>query len=88
MPPGRDGIEVPQNLRRQGTKVPVLLTAKDAVEDHVLGLDAGADDYLVKPFEVDCDQSLGSIFRISMPKHISTQVNGLPVSLTGTAAEK
>ena len=51
MLPGRDGIEVLQTLRRQGAKIPVLLlTAKDAVEDRVLGLDAGADDYLVKPF--------------------------------------
>lgn len=51
MLPGRDGIEVLQTLRRQGAKVPVLLlTAKDAIEDRVLGLDAGADDYLVKPF--------------------------------------
>ena len=51
MLPGRDGIEVLQTLRRQGARVPVLLlTAKDAVEDRVLGLDAGADDYLVKPF--------------------------------------
>jgi DNA-binding response OmpR family regulator len=51
MLPGRDGIEVLQTLRKQGAKTPVLLlTAKDAVEDRVLGLDAGADDYLVKPF--------------------------------------
>jgi two-component system, OmpR family, copper resistance phosphate regulon response regulator CusR len=51
MLPGRDGIEILQTLRRQGTRIPVLLlTAKDAVEDRVLGLDAGADDYLVKPF--------------------------------------
>lgn len=51
MLPGRDGIEVLQTLRRQGAKVPLLLlTAKDAIEDRVLGLDAGADDYLVKPF--------------------------------------
>jgi DNA-binding response OmpR family regulator len=51
MLPGRDGIEVLQTLRRQGSKTPVLLlTAKDAIEDRVLGLDAGADDYLVKPF--------------------------------------
>ncbi len=51
MLPGRDGIEVLQTLRKQGTKTPVLLlTAKDAIEDRVLGLDAGADDYLVKPF--------------------------------------
>jgi two-component system, OmpR family, copper resistance phosphate regulon response regulator CusR len=51
MLPGRDGIEILQTLRRQGARIPVLLlTAKDAVEDRVLGLDAGADDYLVKPF--------------------------------------
>lgn len=51
MLPGRDGIEILQTLRRQGGKVPVLLlTAKDTIEDRVIGLDAGADDYLVKPF--------------------------------------
>ena len=51
MLPGTDGIEVLQTLRRQGTRTPVLLlTAKDAIEDRVVGLDAGADDYLVKPF--------------------------------------
>jgi len=51
MLPGRDGIEILHTLRRQGMKMPVLLlTAKDAIEDRVLGLDAGADDYLVKPF--------------------------------------
>jgi two-component system copper resistance phosphate regulon response regulator CusR len=51
MLPGRNGIEILKTLRRQGLQVPVLLlTAKDAVGDRVLGLDAGADDYLVKPF--------------------------------------
>lgn len=51
MLPGRSGIEVLGTLRRQGDRTPVLLlTAKDAVEDRVLGLDSGADDYLVKPF--------------------------------------
>jgi len=51
MLPGTDGIEVLQTLRRQGRRTPVLLlTAKDAIEDRVVGLDAGADDYLVKPF--------------------------------------
>jgi len=51
MLPGRDGIEVLNTLRKQGTQTPVLLlTAKDAIEDRVLGLDTGADDYLVKPF--------------------------------------
>src|ERR1700738_2413441 len=51
MLPGRNGIEVLKTLRKQGVQVPVLLlTAKDSIEDRVLGLDAGADDYLVKPF--------------------------------------
>jgi two-component system, OmpR family, copper resistance phosphate regulon response regulator CusR len=51
MLPGRDGIEVLGTLRKHGNKTPVLLlTAKDAIEDRVLGLDTGADDYLVKPF--------------------------------------
>src|SRR2546430_12183598 len=53
MLPGRDGIEVLRTLRAGGSKTPVLLlTARDAVEDRVLGLNAGADDYLVKPFAV------------------------------------
>lgn len=51
MLPGRSGIEILESLRRQGLQVPVLLlTARDTVEDRVSGLDAGADDYLVKPF--------------------------------------
>jgi two-component system, OmpR family, response regulator len=51
MLPGLDGIEVCRTLRRAGRWVPVLmLTARDAVDDRVRGLDAGADDYLAKPF--------------------------------------
>jgi len=51
MLPGRNGIEVLSAMRQRGLKTPVLvLTARDAVEDRVRGLDAGADDYLVKPF--------------------------------------
>jgi two-component system copper resistance phosphate regulon response regulator CusR len=51
MLPGRSGIEILATMRRQGFKTPVLLlTARDAVEDRVRGLDTGADDYLVKPF--------------------------------------
>jgi DNA-binding response OmpR family regulator len=51
MLPGRNGIEVLGAMRKNGVRIPVLmLTAKDAVEDRVAGLDAGADDYLVKPF--------------------------------------
>jgi heavy metal response regulator len=51
MLPVRDGIEVCRLLRKKGVRTPILmLTARDAVEDRVLGLDSGADDYLVKPF--------------------------------------
>lgn len=51
MLPGRDGIEILSTMRKRGLQTPVLiLTARDDVEDRVLGLDRGADDYLVKPF--------------------------------------
>jgi two-component system, OmpR family, copper resistance phosphate regulon response regulator CusR len=51
MLPGRDGLQVLADLRRAGPSPPVLmLTARDAIEDRVLGLDSGAEDYLVKPF--------------------------------------
>ena len=51
MLPGRNGLDILQELRKENKTVPVLiLTAKDAIEDRVLGLDSGADDYLVKPF--------------------------------------
>jgi two-component system, OmpR family, response regulator QseB len=52
--PGRSGLEVLRDLRRQGKRLPVLIiTARDAVADRVTGLDAGADDYLMKPFDLD-----------------------------------
>lgn len=54
MMPKRDGLSVLHSLRKKGIGTPVLfLTARDAVEDRVLGLDSGADDYLVKPFAFD-----------------------------------
>ncbi|MFN3938090.1 MAG: response regulator transcription factor [Gemmobacter sp.] len=52
--PGRDGIEILRDLRAAGSTLPVLaLTARDGPGDRVAGLDAGADDYLTKPFEMD-----------------------------------
>lgn len=52
--PRRDGLEILKNVRRTGGKLPILIiTARDAVADRIAGLDAGADDYLVKPFAMD-----------------------------------
>ena len=52
--PGGDGLQLLRELRAHGAPLPVLIiTARDAVSDRVQGLDAGADDYLVKPFDLD-----------------------------------
>src|SRR6201989_3720898 len=52
--PGLDGLAVTRRLRAKGLRVPILLlTARDAVHERIEGLDAGGDDYLVNPFEVD-----------------------------------
>jgi DNA-binding response OmpR family regulator len=52
--PGRDGIKVVETLRAHGMSIPVLmLTARDTPPDRIRGLDAGCDDYLVKPFDFD-----------------------------------
>ena len=53
MLPGMDGLEVCRRLRSGGPVPILLLTARDSVADRVLGLDAGADDYLIKPFDFD-----------------------------------
>jgi len=53
MLPGMDGLEVCRRLRTGGSLPILMLTAKDTVQDRVQGLDAGADDYLVKPFNLD-----------------------------------
>ena len=52
--PGRDGLDVLRELRRAGSVLPVIiLTARSDVSDRVVGLDSGADDYLVKPFDLE-----------------------------------
>jgi two-component system response regulator QseB len=52
--PGMDGLQLLKLLRGSGERVPVLiLTARDSIDDRIKGLDAGADDYLVKPFDLD-----------------------------------
>jgi two-component system response regulator MprA len=53
MLPGMDGLEVCEKLRGIGSVPILMLTAKDTVDDRVKGLDAGADDYMVKPFELE-----------------------------------
>ncbi len=67
--PGIDGLEVCRRLRRLGNRVPILmLTARDAVADRIDGLDAGADDYLVKPFDVgELQARLRALLRRSGP---------------------
>ena len=74
MLPGRDGIEVLGTLRKNGNRTPVmLLTAKDAVEDRVLGLDAGADDYLVKPFAfAELSARIRALLRRNQPESATT----------------
>ena len=66
MLPGLDGIEICRKLRDEaGVRTPILmLTARDTLEDKVAGLDAGADDYLVKPFEIEeLDARLRALLR-------------------------
>ncbi len=54
MLPGKDGLQLCRALRNKRVRTPILmLTARDALENRVSGLDSGADDYLIKPFEVD-----------------------------------
>jgi two-component system, OmpR family, response regulator MprA len=67
--PDIDGLEVCRRLRGAGNRVPVLmLTARDAVSDRIDGLDAGADDYLVKPFDVgELRARLRALLRRSRP---------------------
>jgi two-component system, OmpR family, response regulator QseB len=65
--PKRDGLDVLRAMRMRGLSMPVLiLTARDAVADRVKGLDAGADDYLVKPFDLD---ELGARMRALVRRH-------------------
>lgn len=68
MLPGKDGVSIIKELRRQGMQQPVLfLTAKDAPADRVEGLDAGADDYLIKPFSTE--ELLARLRALSRRKH-------------------
>jgi len=76
--PGKDGFEVCQNLRQKEIKTRILmLTAKDSVKDRVKGLDCGADDYLVKPFDF---AELSARIRTLLRREIS---RGTPVLEVG-----
>jgi len=77
--PGVDGLEVCRRLRAAGDRVPVLmLTARDAVEDRIDGLDAGADDYLVKPFELaELEARVRALIRRSHGHDRSVLVHGV-----------
>ena len=91
MLPGRSGIEVLQTLRKQGLRVPVLLlTAKDSIEDRVLGLDAGADDYLVKPFAFpELRARLRALVRRGKPESVlSLKLGTLEMDLTTRAVTR
>ena len=74
MLPRRDGLEVCRELRRQRLRMPILLlTARDAIEDRVLGLDSGADDYLVKPFALaELRARLRALLRRDLPEKSAT----------------
>ena len=84
MLPGRDGLEVLTTLRKQGLRTPVLLlTAKDAIEDRVSGLDSGADDYLVKPFAFpELSARIRALLRRGKPEPaISLKVDTLEIDV-------
>jgi len=87
--PGRDGFAVVDEARRQGVQTPVLmLTARDAVEDRVRGLEGGADDYLVKPFEeAELIARLNALLRRSdRPSRSHIEVGKLVVDPAGRTA--
>jgi two-component system, OmpR family, response regulator MprA len=99
--PGLDGLAVTRRLRAKGLAVPILLlTARDALHERVEGLDAGADDYLVKPFEVEeltariralmrrnQGEALAHADLVLEPDSLTARRGGREVSLTRREAE-
>jgi two-component system, OmpR family, response regulator len=81
--PGISGIEVAQRLRRRPDSPPILmLTARDAVDDRVAGLDAGADDYLVKPFAYEeLAARVRALARRGSPSRPTAVLRSGPISL-------
>jgi heavy metal response regulator len=88
--PGRDGLQVLKQLRDRGCRAPVLvLTARDAVEDRVRGLDEGADDYLVKPFAfAELLARLRALLRRGAPDATVLRVGDLSVDLATRSVER
>ena len=81
-----DGLELLQSLRREGVRLPVLIiTARDAIPDRVKGLDAGADDYLVKPFAfVELLARIRARFqRADSPNTTRLEVGDLVIDMVG-----
>jgi DNA-binding response OmpR family regulator len=78
MLPDRDGLSVLRALRREGVAIPVLIvTARDAIDDRVTGLDSGADDYLVKPFAfTELVARLRALLRRNRPERETRLVAG------------
>ena len=99
--PGLDGLAVTRRLRAKGLAVPILLlTARDALHERVEGLDAGADDYLVKPFEVEeltarirallrrnQGETLAHADLVLEPESLTARRGGREVALTRREAE-
>ena len=91
MLPQRDGIEVLAALRQKGVSVPVLiLTSKDTVKDRVHGLDAGADDYLVKPFAFpELVARIRALLRRGKPESVNTlRVGDLEMDVAGRVVQR
>jgi DNA-binding response OmpR family regulator len=91
MLPGRNGFEVLGDMRRAGYKTPVLmLTSRDSIEDRVVGLDAGADDYLVKPFAFpELLARIRALIRRNQPAACSSlQIADLILELDGRTASR
>ncbi|USX16994.1 response regulator transcription factor [Oxalobacteraceae bacterium OTU3CAMAD1] len=86
--PGIDGFEVVRRLRARGSQVPVLLlTARDAIEDRVRGLELGADDYLVKPFATaELVARIKALARRNAPKPTVLALGDLALDLSAKRA--
>jgi two-component system response regulator MprA len=81
--PGMDGLELCRRVRRLGNRVPILmLTGRDAVSDRIDGLDVGADDYMVKPFDLgELKARLRALLRRASPERAAAELSFAEVRL-------